>query len=181
MRGRCRSLSPTRRKTCWASLHLSFIIINFSKDIRNSKKPNSPENMGKHIVNTYNLLVVIFVALGTLATAYGLAIIGSTVGQPSCISSSLPPVPSQIMLTTLHSLHLLRPRASRNSRLCPHNQHHRRSERTKLSWGHCRMSFQRLVWRLCRKETNDRDWMWDLDCWRSAVCRIGEHCHVLCW
>ncbi|SMR53866.1 unnamed protein product [Zymoseptoria tritici ST99CH_1E4] len=39
--------------------------------------------MGKHIVNTYNLLVVIFVALGTLATAYGLAIIGSTVGQPS--------------------------------------------------------------------------------------------------
>ncbi|KXT13446.1 hypothetical protein AC579_4248 [Pseudocercospora musae] len=36
-----------------------------------------------HIVNTYNLLVVIFVAFGTLATAYGLAIIGSTVGQPS--------------------------------------------------------------------------------------------------
>jgi hypothetical protein len=42
----------------------------------------------KHIVNTYNLLVVIFVALGTLATAYGLAIIGSTVGQPSCTYSS---------------------------------------------------------------------------------------------
>ena len=39
---------------------------------------------GKHIVNSYNLLVVIFVALGTLSTAYGLAIIGSTVGQPSC-------------------------------------------------------------------------------------------------
>ncbi|KJY02114.1 hypothetical protein TI39_contig257g00006 [Zymoseptoria brevis] len=39
--------------------------------------------MGQHIVNTYNLLVVIFVALGTLAIAYGLAIIGSTVGQPS--------------------------------------------------------------------------------------------------
>ena len=30
----------------------------------------------KHIPNSYNLLVVIFVALGTLATAYGLAIIG---------------------------------------------------------------------------------------------------------
>ncbi|KAK5114098.1 hypothetical protein LTR62_002667 [Meristemomyces frigidus] len=37
----------------------------------------------KLIVNTYNLLVVVFVALGTLATAYGLAVIGSTVGQPS--------------------------------------------------------------------------------------------------
>ncbi|KAI7586340.1 hypothetical protein KC316_g5657, partial [Hortaea werneckii] len=37
----------------------------------------------RHIVNTYNLLVVVFVALGTLSTAYGLAIIGSTVGQPS--------------------------------------------------------------------------------------------------
>ena len=40
-----------------------------------------------HIVNTYNLLVVIFVALGTLSTAYGLAIIGSTVGQPNCTSN----------------------------------------------------------------------------------------------
>lgn len=39
---------------------------------------------GKHIVNNYNLLVVVFVALGTLSTAYGLAIIGSTVGQPNC-------------------------------------------------------------------------------------------------
>jgi hypothetical protein len=45
---------------------------------------------GKHIVNTYNLLVVAFVALGTLSTAYGLAIIGSTVGQPSCECLSLP-------------------------------------------------------------------------------------------
>lgn len=34
--------------------------------------------------NTYNLLLSIFVALGTLSTAYGLAIIGSTVGQPNC-------------------------------------------------------------------------------------------------
>lgn len=39
---------------------------------------------GKHIVNTFNLWVVVFVALGTLSTAYGLAIIGSTVGQPNC-------------------------------------------------------------------------------------------------
>lgn len=35
------------------------------------------------IVNSYNLLVVTFVALGTISTAYGLAIIGSTVGQPN--------------------------------------------------------------------------------------------------
>ena len=35
------------------------------------------------IVNSYNLWVVVFVALGTLTTAYGLAVIGSTVGQPS--------------------------------------------------------------------------------------------------
>nr|OQO18026.1 hypothetical protein B0A51_14109 [Rachicladosporium sp. CCFEE 5018] len=38
---------------------------------------------GKHIVNLYNLWVVVYVALGTLATAYGLAVIGSTVGQPN--------------------------------------------------------------------------------------------------
>ncbi|KAL2004600.1 hypothetical protein VTN00DRAFT_3336 [Thermoascus crustaceus] len=35
------------------------------------------------IVNTYNLWVVVFVAIGTIASAYGLAIIGSTVGQPN--------------------------------------------------------------------------------------------------
>lgn len=34
-------------------------------------------------VNPYNLSVVIFVALGTISTAYGLAIIGSTVGEPN--------------------------------------------------------------------------------------------------
>ncbi|KAF2416024.1 MFS general substrate transporter [Tothia fuscella] len=34
-------------------------------------------------VNTYNFCVVAFVAIGTIATAYGLAIIGSTVGQPN--------------------------------------------------------------------------------------------------
>jgi MFS family permease len=34
-------------------------------------------------VNPYNLSVVVFVALGTISTAYGLAIIGSTVGQPN--------------------------------------------------------------------------------------------------
>lgn len=44
----------------------------------------------KHIVNTYNLYVVFFVALGTLSTAYGLAIIGSTVGQPSCMRVKTP-------------------------------------------------------------------------------------------
>ncbi|EXJ66192.1 uncharacterized protein A1O5_10808 [Cladophialophora psammophila CBS 110553] len=33
--------------------------------------------------NAFNVLVVIFVALGTLSTAYGLAIIGSTSGQPN--------------------------------------------------------------------------------------------------
>jgi hypothetical protein len=38
----------------------------------------------RHIVNAFNLWVVVFVALGTLSTAYGLAIIGSTVGQPNC-------------------------------------------------------------------------------------------------
>jgi hypothetical protein len=34
--------------------------------------------------NTANALLVIFVALGVLSTAYGLAIIGSTAGQPNC-------------------------------------------------------------------------------------------------
>ncbi|KIY01482.1 uncharacterized protein Z520_03034 [Fonsecaea multimorphosa CBS 102226] len=40
----------------------------------------------KIIVNNYNLWVVVFVALGTISTAYGLAIIGSTVGQPNFYS-----------------------------------------------------------------------------------------------
>jgi sugar porter (SP) family MFS transporter len=35
------------------------------------------------IVNAYNLWVVVFVAVGTISSAYGLAIIGSTVGQPN--------------------------------------------------------------------------------------------------
>lgn len=35
------------------------------------------------VVNSYNLWVVVFVGLGTISTAYGLAIIGSTVGQPN--------------------------------------------------------------------------------------------------
>ena len=38
---------------------------------------------GKLIVNMYNFWLVLFVALGVLSTAYGLAIIGSTVGQPN--------------------------------------------------------------------------------------------------
>jgi hypothetical protein len=39
--------------------------------------------LSKLIVNPYNLWVVIFVATGTISTAYGLAVIGSTVGQPN--------------------------------------------------------------------------------------------------
>jgi hypothetical protein len=38
------------------------------------------------VVNSYNLWVVIFVGSGTISTAYGLAIIGSTVGQPNFYS-----------------------------------------------------------------------------------------------
>ncbi|KAL2845906.1 general substrate transporter [Aspergillus pseudoustus] len=34
-------------------------------------------------VNSYNLWVVVLVAVGTISTAYGLAVIGSTVGQPN--------------------------------------------------------------------------------------------------
>jgi MFS family permease len=39
--------------------------------------------MGKLIPNAFNLLVVIYVALGSTACSYGMAIIGSTIGQPS--------------------------------------------------------------------------------------------------
>ena len=39
--------------------------------------------LNRIVVNSYNLWVVIFVGLGTISTAYGLAIIGSTVGQPN--------------------------------------------------------------------------------------------------
>jgi MFS family permease len=43
-------------------------------------------------VNLYNLSVVVFVALGTISTAYGFAIIGSTVGQPNFYTCfNLPP------------------------------------------------------------------------------------------
>lgn len=37
----------------------------------------------KLVVNQYNLWLVVFVALGTISTVYGLAVIGSTVGQPN--------------------------------------------------------------------------------------------------
>ena len=43
--------------------------------------------MGKFIPNAFNLLVVIYVALGSTACSYGLAILGSTIGQPSFYKS----------------------------------------------------------------------------------------------
>ena len=43
--------------------------------------------MGRYIPNAFNLLVVIYVALGSTACSYGLAILGSTVGQPSFYKS----------------------------------------------------------------------------------------------
>jgi MFS family permease len=43
--------------------------------------------MGKLIPNAFNLGVVIFVALGSTACSYGMAIIGSTIGQPSFYAS----------------------------------------------------------------------------------------------
>lgn len=46
-----------------------------------------PPNMGKLIPNAFNLGVVIFVALGSTACSYGMAIIGSTLGQPSFYKS----------------------------------------------------------------------------------------------
>ncbi|EER25141.1 hypothetical protein D8B26_007751 [Coccidioides posadasii str. Silveira] len=39
--------------------------------------------MGKLVPNAFNLAVVIFVALGSTACSYGMAIISSTIGQPS--------------------------------------------------------------------------------------------------
>jgi MFS family permease len=44
---------------------------------------NMAHSLSSLIVNKYNLNVVLFVALGVLSTAYGLAVIGSTVGQPN--------------------------------------------------------------------------------------------------
>ncbi|EMC98190.1 hypothetical protein BAUCODRAFT_23006 [Baudoinia panamericana UAMH 10762] len=43
--------------------------------------------MGKYIPNFFNLLVVVYVALGSTACSYGLAILGSTIGQPSFYKS----------------------------------------------------------------------------------------------
>lgn len=43
--------------------------------------------MGRYIPNAFNLAVVIYVALGSTACSYGLAILGSTIGQPSFYSS----------------------------------------------------------------------------------------------
>ena len=39
--------------------------------------------MGKLVPNTFNLLVVIYAAFGSTACSYGLAVIGSTIGQPT--------------------------------------------------------------------------------------------------
>jgi MFS family permease len=39
--------------------------------------------MGKFIPNAFNLGVVIFVAIGSIACSYGMSIISSTVGQPT--------------------------------------------------------------------------------------------------
>ena len=39
--------------------------------------------MGKLVPNAFNLLVVIAVALGSTACSYGMAVISSTLGQPT--------------------------------------------------------------------------------------------------
>lgn len=39
--------------------------------------------MNRYVPNAFNLAVVIFVALGSTACSYGMAIISSTIGQPS--------------------------------------------------------------------------------------------------
>ena len=57
---------------------------NFTSPLTEDKLAKMFGMGSKHIVNAFNLWVVVFVALGTLSTAYGLAIIGSTVGQPNC-------------------------------------------------------------------------------------------------
>jgi len=57
---------------------------NFTSPLTEDKLAKMFDVGSKHIVNAFNLWVVVFVALGTLSTAYGLAIIGSTVGQPNC-------------------------------------------------------------------------------------------------
>ncbi|TKA68254.1 hypothetical protein B0A49_05335, partial [Cryomyces minteri] len=43
--------------------------------------------MGRFIPNAFNFWVVVYVALGSTACSYGLAIIGSTLGQPSFYKS----------------------------------------------------------------------------------------------
>lgn len=43
--------------------------------------------MGRYIPNAFNLAVVVYVALGSTACSYGLAILGSTIGQPSFFRS----------------------------------------------------------------------------------------------
>lgn len=43
--------------------------------------------MGRYVPNAFNLLCVIYVALGSTACSYGLAILGSTIGQPSFYKS----------------------------------------------------------------------------------------------
>lgn len=44
-------------------------------------------NMGRLIPNKFNLLVVIYVALGSTACSYSLAVTGSTIGQPTFYTS----------------------------------------------------------------------------------------------
>jgi hypothetical protein len=39
--------------------------------------------MGKLIPNSFNLWIVIFVALGSTACSYGMSVISSTIGQPA--------------------------------------------------------------------------------------------------
>ena len=43
--------------------------------------------MGRLVPNAFNLLVVIYAAFGSTACSYGLAVIGSTIGQPTFYTS----------------------------------------------------------------------------------------------
>lgn len=52
--------------------------------------------MGRHIPNLFNFWIVVYVAVGSTSCSYGLAIIGSTAGQPSFFKSlNLEPTPGK--------------------------------------------------------------------------------------
>ena len=118
--------------------------------------------LDKIIVKSYNLWVVIFVAIGTVSTAHGLAIICSIVGKAQL-------------------LHVFLSRRSGKARLWPHDRHDRSVEWRQISRSYVRLRWKRLEHGEIWQEMANDGLLGCSHCWWRAMLWCRQYGHVLDW